>query len=272
MKKRVVWQVVVAVISGLYTTASLILDALTLFPAWHWQYHALIGFLIFAFIMIWMVYEGRIELDRIRNAKPNVVLTDIEENLPGNVTTREYSSVLNQLVIGQTEHPNFTRIWIANEPMNTFQEVDAIKLYSEISFYDDVGINIFVMGGRWSETPEIANGAQPIEIDQIDLPPNGRQFCMDIGLKYYNEDEFYGYNNETPRRNTKGFRDNDRKLGKGNYYVKVRLRCKGVDKTILFKLINPGAGQDINFKEISTAELPCLFVGGLQDKRKRRIP
>lgn len=258
-------------ISGLYTTASLALDALTLFPAWHWQYHALIGFLIFAGIMIWMVSEGRIELYRIRNARPNIVLTDIEENLRGNVTTQEYSSVLNKWVIGEAEHPNFTRIWIANEPMNTFQEVDAIKLYSEISFYDDVGTNIFVMGGRWAETPEIANGAQPIEIDQIDLPPNGRPFCMDIGLKYHDEDEFYGYNNETPRKNTKGFRDTDRKLGKGNYYVKVRLRCKGVDKTILFKLSNPGIGQNVNFMGISTAELPCLYVGGLQGKRKRHI-
>jgi hypothetical protein len=268
---KTIIQIGIAFLGAINVAIPLIFNARQLYPSWPWQLHAIIGFVVFAGIMIWMVAEGRIELYRIRNARPNIALTDIEENLQGNVTTREYSSVLNKWVIGETEHPNFTRIWIANEPMKAIQEVDAIKLYSEINFYDDVGINIFTMGGRWAETPEIANGAQPIEIDQIDLPSNGRKFCMDIGLKYYNEDEFYGYNNETPRKNTKGFRDNDRKLGKGIYYVKVRLRCKGVDKTILFKLVNPGAGQNIHFGEISTAELPCLFVGSLQDKRKRRI-
>jgi hypothetical protein len=44
MRGKLVGQVVVAVVSGLYTTASLALDAFTLFPTWHWQYHALIGF------------------------------------------------------------------------------------------------------------------------------------------------------------------------------------------------------------------------------------
>src|SRR4030042_237130 len=98
-----------------------------------------------------------------------------------------------------------------------------------------------------SETKEIADGGQPIDIDQIDIPPNGRPFCMDIGLKYYDEDEFYGYNNETPRKTTKGFRDQDRKLMLGTYFVKTRFRCKGADTLFWFRLENSGKGNHVKF-------------------------
>lgn len=244
-------------LSALNTAGPLILDASALFPNWNWQIHALIGFIVFASIMTWMVIENRIELWHINNAKPNIVLKSIDENLQGNVITREFSSVISQTLYGETEHPNFTRIWIANEPMKAVQEVEACNIYGEITFYRDTGKNVlFTMGGRWAETKEIADGGQPIEIDQIVLPPNGRPFCMDIGLKYGDEDEFYGYNNETPRKNTKGFRDHDRKLDSGNYTVKLRLRCKGVDRSFWFQLKNGGAGQNVSLIPID--QLPSL--------------
>jgi hypothetical protein len=78
---------------------------------------------------------------------------------------------------------------------------------------------------------------------------------MDIGIKYTGEDDFYGYNNQTPRKSTKGFRDNDRALGEGTYAVNVRLRCKGVDKSFRFQLINPGAGQDVSFTIYSNVQM-----------------
>lgn len=73
---------------------------------------------------------------------------------------------------------------------------------------------------------------------------------MDIGLKYINEDEFYLYNNETPRKQAKGGRDSDRVLGKGTYYVRARFRCKGVDMPFWFILENLSKGKEVTFKSV----------------------
>jgi hypothetical protein len=63
--------VVGAVSSGLYTAASLVLHTSVLFPGWHWEYQALFGFLIFAGVMIWMVWERQSKLNDLR---PHMVL------------------------------------------------------------------------------------------------------------------------------------------------------------------------------------------------------
>jgi hypothetical protein len=242
------------VIGALNTAGPLILDMAAVVPGWPWQIHALIGFVVFLGMMVWIVAEDRSELWRINNTKPNIILKSIDENFEGSVITRRYSGVLNDMLLGPVEHPNFTRIWVANSPSKSVEEVDANRLYGEISFYNSSKL-LFSMGGRWAETQEIADGGQPIEIEQIDLPPNGRGYCMDIGIKYPNEDDFYGYNNQTPQRATKGFRDTNRALGKGTYKVCVRLRCKGVNKSLWFELTNNGANQDISFTISSAVQM-----------------
>ena len=68
---------------------------------------------------------------------------------------------------------------------------------------------------------------------------------MDIGLKYKDEDEFYLYNNETPRKNTRGFRDTDRALPIGKYLVKVDFRGTNVSQSFKFTLNNPGKGKGV---------------------------
>lgn len=211
----------------------------------------LAGSIIFAGFMSWLVWGYYSQLRNMQNSKPNIVFRKVEEHFEGKITTRRWSSETNQWLIGQSETAYFTRIWIANEPLKPIQSIDAVKLYGEISFYI-AGSLLFEMGGRWAETKEIADGGQPIDIDQIDIPPNGRPFCMDIGLKYYDEDEFYGYNNETPRKTTKGFRDQDRKLMLGTYFVKTRFRCKGADTLFWFRLENSGKGNHVKFTIMPT--------------------
>lgn len=259
MAKKTIAQVVVVVIGGLNTAVPLILDAQTVFPAWPWQYHALIGFIVFAGMMIWMVSEAKNDLNKIKIAIPNIVLKSIDKSFQGKAVNLQYSHVLSQVLIGSTETPNFTRIWVANNPNKPIQSVDAEKLYCEITFFNSECKRMFTMSGRWAESKEVIEGAQPMEMDQMTLLPNNRPFCMDIGLKYIDEEYFYGYNGETPRKNTKGFRDNDRCLPKGNYYVKTEFTCKGVDKIFWFKLINMGIGQHVDFIE-TTVQPPALYI------------
>jgi hypothetical protein len=219
----------------------------------------LIFFAVFCAYICWYIWGLEKEIRYFRDARPNIALKRIEENFLGNLVTWQYSSLTSQWLAGKTEHPNFTRIWVFNDPLKPVQSVDAINLYGEITFYDNVGSRLFSMGGRWAETKQSIEGGQPIEMEQVTLSPNGKPFCMDIGLKYSDENNFYGYNSEP---SATGGRDPNRELSTGPYYVKVRFRCKGVDKTFVFRLFNRGAGQDISFTE--TTQQPSLYVGGFE--------
>jgi hypothetical protein len=225
------------------------------FPQWAWWIILTTILIISPFIAFNNMRRHRDslmkELEDIRNAKPNIVFKRVEENFEGSVSRRVWSNKLSQFLIGPSEPVNFTRIWVANEPL--ISAVDAIKLFGEIQFWNESGESLlFTMGGRWAETKEIAAGGQPIEIEQMDMPPNGRPFCMDIGLKYLEEEEFFGYNNETPRKRTNGWRDQDRKLCAGKYLVRARFRCKGVDTSFWFNLNNKGKNQLVTFEYISS--------------------
>lgn len=213
----------------------------------------------FIFHKLRLITEGlQKELDDIKNAKPNIVFKRLDESYLGAVQNRVYSSSLNTFLFEKPEHPYFTRIWIANDPTNKSFTVDAIKVWCEIEFWNELyNKKYFTMSGRWAEAKEIADGGQPIEIDQIDIPPNGRPYCIDIGLKYLEEEEFYGYNNDTPKKDTKGFRDKDRELVKGIYIIKTRFICSRVDESFWFRLTNPGVGKGVGF-ELIESPLPTL--------------
>lgn len=247
-------QAIGIIITLAYEAYSLIQTAISGIPATsvihRWDLVAV--FFAFCGFVIWAIVDRETKLIRIRNAKPCIVLKNIDEHFEGTVTAPQWSNLYSQWLIGPSENTKFTRVWVANEPKHPLIATDAIKLYGEIECWDkNTQHKLFIMGGRWAETKEIANGGQPIEIDQLDIPPNGRPYCMDIGLKYFEEDEFYLYNNETPRKRTKGFRDQDRKLGIGTYTLKVRFRCKAVDTSFWFKLENYGKGRDVNFTPIT---------------------
>lgn len=191
------------------------------------------------------------ELSQISNAVPNIIFKSLDESYEGPVTKRYWSNLRSGWFIGQSEYAKFTRVWIANDPENPLQAITANNLYCEIEFWDEkTSKRLFIMGGRWAETEEVAAGGQPIKIDQIDIPPNGRPYCMDIGLKYLHEDHFYGYNNETPLKQTNGFRDKDRELVVGQYLIKTRFRCKGVDTSFWFRLTNNGKDKEVYFTNI----------------------
>lgn len=109
------------------------------------------------------------ELHAIENARPNIILVQTE-NVHGNVVTATADRIVSR------EHPWFTRIQIANNPKSALQAVDA-KIAAHIIFYDGSGKKCFPsMVGRWAETPEIAQGGQPIEIEQPTIPPTGRPY------------------------------------------------------------------------------------------------
>jgi hypothetical protein len=178
------------------------------------------------------------KLDGIKNSRPNMVLVKTEK-LPSkiiNIKTGEISG-----------EPWFVRVQFANDPLSPLQAVEASNVVGHIDICGKDRKPLLRMIGRWSETTEIAFGGQPMETEQIVIPPNGRPYPMDIAMKYQEDEEFYGYNNDNPRL-APDWRDNNKKLTVGDYLVIVRLRGNNVDKEFLFDLTNKGKGEDLELK------------------------
>jgi hypothetical protein len=231
------WVVTISTTVGGITFAFNLLGGATV-PVWVWIALAIMGLFIAQFLAF---HKIQTELGKIKNSCPNITFIDTE-NVLGDVVSKQAGRIISR------ENPWFTRIKIANSPESTLQAVSAV-IAAHITFYDSSGNKCFpTMIGRWAETPEIAQGAQPIEIEQPTIPPTGRPYILDIGLKYHDEDEFYGYNNETPRRSTVGFRDKGRQLNPDAYSVEVKLKGADVDEAFWFDLINNGKGQEVEFR------------------------
>ena len=180
-------------------------------------------------------------LGQINNARPNMVLVRTE-NFPSPIT-----NVRTGAVIGT---PWFARVQFANDPLSSLQAVDANNVAGHIEIYSqDRQHSYFKMIGRWSETKEVAVGGQPIETDQIVIPANGRPYPMDIGLKYREDGEFYGCNNDNPRL-AADWRDRQKRLPVGDYSIRVRLRGNNVDKEFWFELANKGKGENVELKAV----------------------
>ena len=62
------------ILSGLYTAGSLILSAQGVFPNWPWQLHCLIGFIIFAGIMVWTIVDKQSDINNLKSGRPELTL------------------------------------------------------------------------------------------------------------------------------------------------------------------------------------------------------
>lgn len=72
-------QVGLAILSALNVAGPLVFDAQSMFPNWPWQYHALIGFIVFALVMIWMVIDKSSIISKLLDAKPSITVEPIKE-------------------------------------------------------------------------------------------------------------------------------------------------------------------------------------------------
>ena len=66
MGRKAIVQIGGAIVSGLNAAIPMTLNVRGLFPDWPWQYHAIIGFLAFAFFMAWIIRDKQREIDAKR--------------------------------------------------------------------------------------------------------------------------------------------------------------------------------------------------------------
>ncbi len=212
-------------------------------PPFYWP---LLAFLLFAGLVGWVIYDLQHKLEQILNTRPNIVLGPIDQHFQGTVNSNYWSDLYHSWIISKSEHPFFTRIWISNKPKEIELGVMAEDLASHIEFWDEFYQKcLFSMRGRWAETKQAIQNAGTLDTKQIDIPPNASEFCLDIGIKYFEEDVFYAYNDES-QYGKSGGRDKDKEIKQGTHIIRVRIRGKGVDVSFWFELHNPGSNANVS--------------------------
>jgi len=120
MGKKTVIQLVFAMLTVFNVAGPLILDMQTVAPAWPWQAHALIGFMAFAGVMVWMIVDRQRKINEFEdsyayalsfdglNITPVGEMIDLGLNLSNTLEKPiEYIVENIYLEIGESRLPNF---------------------------------------------------------------------------------------------------------------------------------------------------------------------
>uniref|UniRef100_A0A6M3L1Y4 Uncharacterized protein n=1 Tax=viral metagenome TaxID=1070528 RepID=A0A6M3L1Y4_9ZZZZ len=76
MQRKNIIQVGLAVLAGLNVAAPLVLDAQSIAPDWSWQYHALIGFVVFVIVIGWIIWGQRATINELKSGRPQFTLDE----------------------------------------------------------------------------------------------------------------------------------------------------------------------------------------------------
>jgi hypothetical protein len=211
-----------------------------------WQY---LGFIVFALASLIVLGQLLFKIHQYEHKKPTMVYHGEGWE---NVKAPLYNKANGQI----TGIPRFSHAIFANNPKDSSKGAIAEKVVGHLEFYDKNRKKLIFppMIGRWAETPERAEvGARVVETNQIDIAPNAMPRTLDIVLKYDDEDDCYGLNNDTPQRAPSGWRDNLRKLPPGEYAVKIRLRGTNYDncnKPFWLEINNQGKNLPVVLKPL----------------------
>jgi len=150
-----------------------------------------------------------------------------------------------------SDSPWLTRLTFSNEPDASGSGVTASKVSGHIEFYDAARDRfLFGMISQWSDG-DVGKAIGAGE-KQVDIPPDGVPCYLNVALKYDEDDECYGINQDTAARAPVDWRDQQRKLEHGLYTIKVLLHGENVAETFWFGLINRGSGQRVRILRISS--------------------
>lgn len=204
-----------------------------------------LGAIIAILTTIWVEKLRKPELE-LRIAPPK----DIEyQDRPATVARFTGLELINKPL------PRWARGWMSREA--------AMQCHGTITFHHLDGQDVFgrVMRIRWADatlSPEpipirgFVDGRQITIIDptrftlesRIDVHPGeDERQRLDVAARFDNEDECYGWNNESYFSDPP-WRNPDWKLAKGRYLVRVTVLSTGEKCTSIFRLVNDVAQQD----------------------------
>ena len=214
----------VDIISGIAGLILDVTDALS-FPTWLWILLLAIGFVIIPFIAF---HKMRLQRDSIIQ-KSEAVLR--YKGWLSSVQHFEYE--------GKIIRRWFTTISFVNVPLYSSERGIAKQVVGHIEFWDSTRRNLlFEMVGRWADTPEAFAVGYIADNIPVNILPNEFERRLNIVIKYDDDDDCYGYNNDSQK--FKRWCDPSKVLDPGIYQVKVRLRGIGIGEDFWFIFENKG--------------------------------
>lgn len=162
----------------------------------------------------------------------------------------------------RSETARFLTLHVKNKPLpkilRWLNRNTAIQCQGKISFHHFDGQNIFdrVMQARWAGTPEpvfpwfVYAGNKTVIVDParfrmeaaMNIQPGAHE-GLDIVIRYADEEDCYGWNNESYNSDTQG--KNPRwHLNAHRYLVKVTVEASGHSVSKIYRLINDVKIQD----------------------------
>jgi hypothetical protein len=147
----------------------------------------------------------------------------------------------------------------------------ALQCRGSITFHHLDGQNVFgrEMTVRWTGSPQpipiqarAQDGTQIQIFDPMRLTPESRMDIypgegelLDIAVRLDDDEDCYGWNNETYFCNTP-WRNPDWRLPKGRYLVKVVIRSSGQRCTGTFRLVNDVPCRDFRLEQAQEKDRP----------------
>lgn len=181
------------------------------------------------------------------------------------------------------QHARFLRLKLTNKPLPRWAQwmvrAPALQCRGSITFHHLDGQNVFgrAMDVRWAGSPEpvpisasMKDGGQiqiwdPLRIthdSRIDVyPGEGEGELLDVAGRFENEQECYGWNNETYFCHTP-WRNPDWRLPSGRYLVKVIIRSSGQKCQGVFRLINDVPRKDCRLEPAQGNDVGAVSAHG----------
>lgn len=250
--RKTILQVGLAVLTALNVAGPLVLDAQQLAPSWPWQFHALIGFIVFALVMVWIVLSYSVPLHRMGNSKPNLIWSENR----GSPLFAKYNDPTENIKERDYLY-HMLQVWFKNQPIVATDNSVAKNIMATVTFYDRTTKTALVIPTCFitAEARDHAgNTGEPLE--KIAEWPPGEFGKLQIALKKHEEDSAFGF--------AKGD-ITAREIKKGNYYVKVLLEGTRVINfvPVWFAMANPGKDRDLSISD-KPIKRPNLHKEGFQ--------
>jgi hypothetical protein len=134
---------------------------------------------------------------------------------------------------------------VENDPPTPSIDSVALMVTPRITVFDLNGVELFSFVGRWSDSNQprlFPVGLVAPEASTIDIPIGVRR-RLDLVIKYDQEAECFGFNNESYRFQLG--RNPSWRLEPGDYLMRVRFRGSNVDREFNIRFRNPEAGRDL---------------------------
>jgi hypothetical protein len=185
--------------------------------------------------------------------------------------------VVDAMILPTREQYKATRLWVSNEPLRGIRgwfmiRSPALVTQAIITFHQITDGQKLVerpMAGRWADTLQPA----PMPIldragntafflndpgrfgvgTRMDIYP-GERPSLDIAVRFADNENCYGWNNETYLSRPFGRNDTWR-LPRGSHLVKVSILSSGPKSEGVFRLVNDGGLEDFRLEDATETEI-----------------